>query len=151
MFPDGGPLTDEEYYDLMEKVAEKNYRNWGFRTPYEGYIHALNDNTYNYRGFYNDNPDAVNDAESHWPDTYKTVYHPTFSNESKYSGIVDKNYNPKGITGGFWLDEYRFVPSLVQMANREYWNRQYGDGGNLFVDGGDVNPDGDNPIYTHTE
>ena len=34
---------------------------------------------------YEDNPD-YNIQEGHFKDTYKTVYHPTFSNESMYSG-----------------------------------------------------------------
>ena len=62
----------------------------------------MNDNTYNYYDYFKDNPNGNVDANNHWPDTYKTAYHPTFSDESKYSGIVDRNYNPEGMVGGSW-------------------------------------------------
>jgi hypothetical protein len=94
----------------MEQVAEDNYRNWGYDNADSALIHALNDNTYDYHGFYRDNPDASNNSETHWPDTYKTVYHPTFSDESIYSGVKDRNYNPDGLKGGHW-DGDKFVPA----------------------------------------
>ena len=92
-FAEGGGISDEEYYSTMEKVAEDNYQKWGLGSPDEALVHALNDNSYNYRGFYNENPDAAANADTHWPDTYKTVWHPTFSNESIYSGQKSQ-YNP---------------------------------------------------------
>ena len=118
----GGPLTDEQYFKIMERVAKKNYTDWGFNTPDEALVHALNDNTYNYRAFYNENPEAMNDANTHWPDTYKTAYHSTFSDESKYSGVVDKNYNPYGRIGGVWA-RGTFFPN--------YWQTKYRNGGEL--------------------
>jgi hypothetical protein len=84
----------------------------------------LNDNTSDYRGFYRDNPNALNNSESHWPDTYKTVYHPTFSNESKYSGVVDRNFNPEGLVGGSW-DGGDFVPAD--------WQHKYANGSGIHI------------------
>lgn len=121
----GGKLK-KDYYDIMYKVAKDNYKNWGFKTPDAAFTHAINDPTYNYEAFYKENPNATNNAETHWPDTYKTVYHPTFSNESKYSGKVSQ-YNPTGITGGSWYNNPNergyfnngiFIPSWEQTLDR---------------------------------
>lgn len=115
-------LTDEQYFKMMERVANENYADWGYNSPEVALLHALNDNTYNYRQFYNDNPTATNNAQTHWPDTYKTVYHPTFSSESVYSGVRDRNFNPEGRIGGVWSGG-TFYPN--------YWQNQYRNGGEL--------------------
>ena len=52
---EGGSLSMKKFYDTMERVAEDNYKAWGFNTPEEAFLHALNDPTYNYMGYYNDN------------------------------------------------------------------------------------------------
>lgn len=78
------------------------------------------DNTYDYRAFYKDNPLyamklAEGNRNSHFSDKYKTIHHPTFSDESIYSG---KN----GLVGGHWVDRpkrlqrwnYRLSPSQVK-------------------------------------
>lgn len=116
------PMTDEQYFKTMERIANENYMDWGYDSPEAALLHALNDNTYNYRQFYNDNPTATNNAQTHWPDTYKTVYHPTFSSESMYSGVRDKNFNPEGKIGGVWSKD-TFYPN--------YWQNQYRNGGEL--------------------
>lgn len=43
---------------------------------------------------------------AHFTDIAKTAFHPTFSNESDYSGKPSV-YNPKGIVGGSWSDASR--------------------------------------------
>lgn len=73
---------------------------------HEPVSNIVNDKSYNYRAYYNENLiDAYKHliGQGHFPDTYKTVYHPTFSIESRYSGYKNK-YNPNGITGGRWFD-----------------------------------------------
>jgi hypothetical protein len=52
----------------------------------EEFTRILNDNTYDYRGYYNKYPNGKGNAIDHWTDEFKTVYHPTFSVYSKYSG-----------------------------------------------------------------
>jgi hypothetical protein len=64
----------------------------------------LNDNTYNYRAFYDNNRKMAikslsDPSGAHFSDVGKTMYHPTFSNESIYSGNVS-DYNPLGLVGG---------------------------------------------------
>ena len=110
--------TDEQYLRTMEKVAEDNYQKWGFSNPDEALLHALNDNTYNYRGYYGKYPQSKANADTHWTDEFKTVYHPTFSNESTYSGQKSQ-YNPLGLSGGFWSGD-TFVPMAWQLDANEY-------------------------------
>lgn len=126
-FAEGGNISDEEYYSIMEKVAKENNPRWNEFRIKEGmsplsldeeYMRILNDNSYNYRGFYNENPDAAANAGTHWPDTYKTVWHPTFSNESIYSAQKSQ-YNPLGLPGGFWSGD-TFIPMAWQIDANEY-------------------------------
>ena len=118
--------NNNNYYDIMEKVAEQNYKNWGFPNSDYALLHALNDNTYNYKGYYNKYPNGKGNAIYHWTDEFKTVYHPTFSKESKYSGKKSQ-YNPKGIKGGSWLFGKFFIPSKDQLM--EYFKK----GGGIHI------------------
>lgn len=99
----------------------------------EEYLRILNDNAYDYRGFYENNPVDAANASTHWPDAYKTVYHPTFSIYSNYSGKVS-DFNPKGLTGGTWpkgpteAREGDFQPAWWQ---RKLWDNTYSEGGSL--------------------
>lgn len=87
------------YIQFMEELAKAKSKEW---KEDEDIVltQMLNDNTYNYKQMYEDNPN-YNIQEGHFDDTYKTVYHPTFSEESIYSGKKSQ-YNPEGITGGWW-------------------------------------------------
>lgn len=123
-----GKDSDQEYYGYMERLANKKAGDWAqipLRIdPDVTLTEMLNDNTYNYRTFYDndrylaegmlyDNPYA------HFSDTGKTVYHPTFSTDSNYSNRKS-DYNPEGIEGGSWINnEYRV--SRDQM-NSKYFN-----------------------------
>lgn len=88
-----------KYYDFMERLAEFKAKEWD-DDPDMVLTHMLNDNSYNYRQMYEDDPN-YNIEEGHFVDTYKTVHHPTFSEESMYSGKKSQ-YNPEGIVGGSW-------------------------------------------------
>lgn len=86
--------------------VEKNYNTWKKKLLDYKNINVDEDNTYDYLGFYNSNPDRAwdmfnKDSNAHFIDEYKTVYHPTFSNQSIYSGKKSK-FNPLGVTGGTW-------------------------------------------------
>lgn len=115
--------SDRGYYDYMENVAKDNYQAWGFENEEQALIHALNDNAYNYRAFYmSDDFNPYANAKNHWTDHYKTVWYPTFSDQSVYSGKVSQ-YNPYGLPGGHWIGEF-FVPNAWQFLqnNTEYKN-----------------------------
>lgn len=110
--------TDEQYLNTMERVAQDNYQKWGFSNPDEALLHALNDNTYNYRRYYGKYPQSRANADTHWTDEFKTVWHPTFSNESIYSSQKSQ-YNPLGLPGGFWSGD-TFIPMAWQLDANEY-------------------------------
>jgi len=74
-------------------------------------VRLLNSNDYDYRGYYTKYPNSKANADTHWTDEFKTIYHPTFSNESRYSGIIDRNYNPYGYIGGSWGNNDKFIPA----------------------------------------
>lgn len=132
LYDDGG-LTDQQYYSIMEKVAEENNPKWNkFRIEEGGrplsvdedYMRILNDNSYDYRGYYNKYPNSAANADTHWNDEFKTVWHPSFSDQSIYSGRKSQ-YNPKGIVGGHWYgkDEDIFIPTIPQLVeqNKSYF------------------------------
>lgn len=110
-------ISDAQYLQIMERVAEQNYRDWGLPNSDAALIQALNDNTYDYRGYYNKYPNSRANASTHWTDEFKTVYHPTFSRESKYSGKKSQ-YNPKGLVGGTWSGE-TFIPADWQRNQKK--------------------------------
>lgn len=111
-------LDDQTYFQIMEKVAEENNPIWNEDRTREGYptlsvdedyLRILNDNAYNYRGFYDKYPKSAANADSHWPDEFNTVWHPTFSNQSIYSGKRSQ-YNPEGEVGGYWIGDTFYTP-----------------------------------------
>lgn len=120
-------ISDAQYLQIMERVAEQNYRDWGLPNSNAALIQALNDNRYDYRGYYNKYPNSRANASTHWTDEFKTVYHPTFSKESKYSGKKSQ-YNPKGLVGGIWSGE-TFIPAYWQRNKKEFggdnWYEQF--------------------------
>lgn len=104
----------DPFYDYAERLAKKLSVDWN--RPYEEVLtNLLNNGTwmdpdrgtppeYDYRAFYEDNPQYAEDflrakPGTHFTDVGKTYWHPTFSNESKYSGKVSDE-NPTGAVGG---------------------------------------------------
>lgn len=139
-------MKNRDFYNWLDQLAQKKAAEWT-RVPYrvdedKTYTEMLNDPTYNYRTFYNLQPDQAQrmltaDPEAHFTDIGKTAYHPSFSDESYYSGRVS-DYNPYGIIGGHWGgdeqgDTYTLSPSQLQHhwdidRTRQYMNMA-GDGG----------------------
>ena len=98
-FDDG---KDMSYYDWKTKAAK--YKN----------LKIDEDNTFDYKGWYNSNPENAyrflnDDPRAHFDDTYKTVYNPTFSDLSIYSGKIDPRFNPKGLKGGHWVNDHKYI------------------------------------------
>lgn len=120
------PVSDQQYDNYMNGVGERNYRIWGFDTPEDATDMAKADDSYNYRGYLEQHPTEANNiqnfylyppgtmagADSHWPDTFKTSSHSTFSDESQYSG-KKSYYNPHGRSGGNWLNDIWMPPTLM--------------------------------------
>lgn len=120
----------DNFYSWLDQIADKKAQEWTQApmkplTTDEVYADMLNDPTYNYKTFYDLQPYMAErmltaDPNAHFTDIGKTMYHPTFSNESAYSGWVS-DYNPLGIIGGSWNEEgTEYTPSMSQLAN--YWN-----------------------------
>lgn len=106
-------LNNKDYYSIMERVAKDNWQQWGDESEDAALTRILNANNYDYRGYYNKYPNSRANANTHWTDEFKTVFHPTFSNESKYSNKISK-FNPKGVTGGIWSGN-NFIPNITQI------------------------------------
>lgn len=127
------------YIQFMEELAKAKSKEWKEDEDMT-LLQMLNDNTYNYKQMYEDNPD-YNIQEGHFKDTYKTVYHPTFSNESMYSGQKSQ-YNPEGIIGGWWdYDNKIFYANPKQDLNYTQWYLDREDPGwkvQAYQDGGEV-------------
>lgn len=79
-----------------------------------------NDPTYDYYLFYNKQPAIAEgilkqDKDAHFSDIGKTARHPTFSDESYYSGWKN-NRNPRGIVGERWSPN-KYTLSKSQVDN----------------------------------
>lgn len=122
--------SNKAYYKWLDKIAEKKAQDWTV-TPLRSldpnmvFMQMANDPTYSYQAFYENNPLAANmmlmaDGAAHFDDSGKTMYHPTFSNQSLFSGYPNE-YNPLGITGGSWNEDgTEYTPSPSQLTN--YFN-----------------------------
>ena len=120
----------DDFYSWMDKIADKKAQDWT-KVPMKPLdpvlveTQMLNDPTYNYETFYNLQPFMAErmlqaDPYAHFSDIGKTMYHPTFSDESAFSGYVN-DFNPLGITGGHWNKTFtEYTPSRSQLDN--YWN-----------------------------
>lgn len=105
---------------------DKSYQDWKQKASKYKRIDIDNDNTYDYEDWYNSDPDNAysflnNDPEAHFDDIYKTVYHPTFSDLSIYSGKIDPRFNPEGLEGGHWINDHKYISpkqSPVSMDER---------------------------------
>lgn len=113
---------EEAYKERMKDVARENYAAWGYASPEEAWQDQVNNPTYDYRGYYSDPEfqNANSDAQSHWPDRYKTPAHRTFSDESKYHG-VSSDKNPYGLRGGMWIgDNFKSAAWQSHLSIPEY-------------------------------
>lgn len=110
--------------------ADGGYLKWKKEIAKHKGIDIDNDNTYNYQAFFEEDPQRAwdmlkKDSKAHFTDKYKTVWHPTFSDESVYSGHKSK-YNPQGLVGGHWEgNTFKMSDSLynspVSMDDRQQY------------------------------
>lgn len=93
---------------------DMSYQDWKTKAAKYKNLKIDEDNTFDYEGWYNSNPENAyrflnDDPRAHFDDTYKTVYHPTFSDLSIYSGKIDPKFNPKGLKGGHWVNDHKYI------------------------------------------
>lgn len=127
--------------------ARGGYTKWKEKIKEHKGIDIDNDPTYDYEGFYNSDPDRAWDmmnkgSDAHFIDEYKTAIHPSFSNQSIYSGHVNK-FNPKGIVGGTWIDDNNYQLSQSQFdsdwdtdVTLDYFNQAEDSPVNLYAPDG---------------
>lgn len=117
---------DSDYYSYMDKLAQRMANEWNVSED-QALTQMLNDNTYNYRAFYDNNRKMAikslsDPSGTHFNDIGKTMYHPTFSNESIYSGRIS-DYNPLGLVGGQWIGDNKYIPSTDQLNRYFNYNK----------------------------
>ena len=129
----GGP--EDGYKEWLRNEAKLNSKIWGVSYD-EALEYMKNDRSYNYRKFYElqkanpNNPEYQRDLEgnAHYNDIGKSVYHPTASIYSYYSGRKDSKWNPTGAKFGEWLDnnhEYRLSDDMLKAGANPYETFDY--------------------------
>lgn len=129
----GGP--EDGYKEWLRNEAKLNSKIWGISYD-EALEYMKNDRSYNYRKFYElqkanpNNPEYQRDLEgnAHYNDIGKSVYHPTASIYSYYSGRKDSKWNPTGAKFGEWLDnnhEYRLSDDMIKAGANPYETFDY--------------------------
>ena len=129
LYSNGGPLVQEANM-FKNGGPKKTFKEWKKRIKeYKG-LDVDNDPSYDYRGFYYTYPDKAwamlkDDPSAHFTDEFKTIQHPTYSEESRYSrspyimgGSWRQNYIPNAL-GQEW--NYRLSPNQVN-ANWDVLN-----------------------------
>lgn len=124
---------DKEYNQWLNSEANTNSKLWN--TSFEEALNQMkNSRDYNYRVYYDamkanpNNPEYQRDEKGnyHYNDIGKSVYHPTASKGSIYSGKVDPTYNPTGAVFGDWLDhEYRLSDDMLRAGANPYVTADY--------------------------
>lgn len=104
--------------DTYNSYARGGYTKWKEQIRKHKGIIIDGDDTYDYERFFKEEPtmawDMLNkDSDAHFIDKYKYSNHPSFSDESMYSGYVN-DHNPKGIKGGHWYNDNTYVMSEDQ-------------------------------------
>lgn len=108
--------------EAYNEYSKGGYAKWKKQIYKHKGINVDNDNTYDYKGFYNAHPNEAwemlkENSDYHFDDRYKTVYHPTFSTQSIYSGKYHPKYNPTKQVGGTWSNNDR-----VYTVNKDQYN-----------------------------
>ena len=137
IYAEGGTKEGPEdgYKEWLRNEAKLNSKIWGISYN-EALEHMKNDRSYDYRKFYElqkanpNNPEYQRDLEgnAHYNDIGKSIYHPTASIYSYYSGRKDFKWNPTGAKFGEWLDnnhEYRLSDDMLKAGANPYETFDY--------------------------
>ena len=133
IYANGGP--EDEYEAWLRNEARLNSKIW--KVSYNEALKQMkNDRSYNYKKFYElqkanpNNLEYQRDVEgnAHYNDVGKSVYHPTASIYSYYSGKKDPKWNPTGAKFGEWVDnnhEYRLSDDMLKVGANPYETFDY--------------------------
>ena len=108
--------------EAYNEYSRGGYAKWKRQIYKHKGIDVNNDKTFDYEGFYKAHPDEAwgmlkENSDYHFDDRYKTVYHPTFSTQSIYSGKYHPKYNPTKQVGGTWSNN-----DHVYTVNKDQYN-----------------------------
>lgn len=148
---DNGITSPSLIKHLYNINADGGYLRWKKEIAKYKHLDIDNDKTYNYQAFFEEDPQRAwdmlkKDSKAHFTDKFKTVWHPTFSDESMYSGQKSE-YNPQGLVGGHWDgNTFKMSDSLykspVSMDERQqYLINNESNGASL------LESDGSLPVY----
>lgn len=111
----------DKFNTALSPKEEMEFQVWAHDKSSDLNRELLNDlEDYDLRGYWKERgkKEDLSNPESHLPDTYKKPNHPTFSDESKYSGVVQDNVK---YVGGKWSelgkDKWQYSPSREMMTN----------------------------------
>jgi len=121
------PDMTDQYNTKLSTGDETKYKQWQQQqSQIVGRNLSADERDYDMRGFWKANPTfSYADPSQHLNDTYKKPNHPTFSNESIYSG-------KDGYVGGQWVEDngnwnYVASPTNLQMRSeadlQEYFKK----------------------------
>ena len=123
--PDGDPLDySAKYNTQLSPTGEQSYQQWVNAQSQAVGRNVANDSyDYDLRGWFQANG-PQNLSGAHLTDQFKKPNHPTFSDESQYSGV-------NGAQGGHWDvqpdNSYAFTPGSTSMLStpelQDYFNR----------------------------
>lgn len=137
------PDNWREYMDWAYAASERLSKEWDEPESFI-FFDMLNSNDYDYKAFYDEDPERAwqwleSPEGSHFDDVGKTVYHPSFSDESMYSannyGDMGTGANPDNITGPAWNDNNQLID---KEGNVVFDENTYAEGG--IMDGPDDPP-----------
>ena len=115
-------INKDKYNTLLNKKQTKKFDKWVQQENInQGRNILMDKGTYDVQGFWKSKDYKNRDSDGHGTDTWKKPNHPTFSNESKYSG-VDGQY------GGNWGKNGSFQPSkqTMDLYDPAYYMRLFG-------------------------
>lgn len=119
-----GYVNPDKYDTKLDVQQENSFRNWLYhKSKNAGKNKAMDMKDYDMKGYWKENvginPSVATHLNStaktnnHGPDTYKKPNHPTFSKDSKYSGV-------DGYEGGVWTkDSFTPSPEMKKRADKK--------------------------------
>lgn len=121
---------------------ERSFDDWSNKASVYKGIKIKGDPTYDYKGWYNEDPNRAyallnDDPSAHFDDKWKTPYHPTFSDQSIYSNAKHRG----GTWGGFDYRDAYYAPlfSYVTQNDRiSYLNMAEDNGVVPFMNNGSM-------------
>jgi len=115
-------IFKDKYNTLLSKDEMTKFKKWALEeSKRQGRDIMMDIGAYDVQGFWKSGEWKNKDKGGHGTDKFKKPNHPTFSNESMYSGT-------DGYEGGIWREDGGFIPSdfSKELYDMEYYNRLFG-------------------------